>query len=237
MTVSGLLKTLVPTIGVRTSVGATLVAVFCAGLSLAAEFQNGSFEEGPVLPVCNIFNIPVGDSTTITGWTVIEGNIDWEGPPPCGWVAAQGDNSVDLVGQQTKGGVEQTFDTIPGETYEVTFSLAGNFGGLPVIKPLAVTVAGDTHNFTFDSTGASQFDMHWTVESFTFVAPSASTTIAFVSDLTGIGSNAGAVIDAVSIELASARATAPVLGVPGLLVAALGLFALGIFWRRRSARP
>jgi hypothetical protein len=57
---------------VRTSVGATLVAVFCAGLSLAAEFQNGSFEEGPVLPVCNIFNIPAGDSTTITGWTVIE---------------------------------------------------------------------------------------------------------------------------------------------------------------------
>ena len=237
MTISGLLTKVASMAAMRTALSVALVVGFSARLAFGAEFQNGSFEDGPVLPVCNIFNIPVGDSTTITGWTVIEGNIDWEGPPPCGWVAAQGNNSVDLVGQQTKGGVEQTFDTIPGETYEVTFSLAGNFGGLPVIKPLAVTVAGDTHNFTFDSTGASQFDMHWTVKSFTFVAPSASTTIAFVSDLTGMGTNAGAVIDAVSIELASVRATAPVLGVPGLLVAALGLFGLGIFWRRRGARP
>jgi len=78
--------------------------------------------------------------------------------------------------------------------------------------------------------------MHWTVKSFVR-GPVSEHDDRVRQRLTGIGSNAGAVIDAVSIELASARATAPVLGVPGLLVAALGLFALGIFWRRRSDRP
>jgi choice-of-anchor C domain-containing protein len=212
---------------------ALLAIAFCAPLASAAEFQNGSFEEGPVLPVCNIFNIPAGDNTTITGWTVIEGNIDWEGPPPCGWLAADGNNSVDLVGQQTIGGVEQTFDTVPGRTYRVSFSLAGNFGGGPVVKPLTVTVAGETHDFSFDVTGASQFDMRWRRESFTFVALSTSATIAFVSDLTGIGSNAGAVIDAVEIALDSAATGAPVAGIPGLVLAASALFALGILSRRR----
>jgi choice-of-anchor C domain-containing protein len=147
-------------------------------------------------------------------------------------LAAAGNNSVDLVGSQIKGGVEQTFDTIPGRTYQVSFALAGNFGAPPVIKPLAVTVAGATHNFTFDTTGASQFDMKWTRKSFTFVAPSSSATIAFVSDLSGTGSNAGAAIDDVRIGPASGTG-APALSLPGLVLVGLALLALGMRSRRR----
>lgn len=42
------------------------------------------------------------------------------------------------------GGVKQTFDTIPGATYQVRFDVGGNFGARPLVKPLAVTVNGVT---------------------------------------------------------------------------------------------
>lgn len=87
-----------------------LVSLLC-GSVLAMPFQNGSFELGGIGP-CNTYNVPVG-STLITGWTVSVGNIDWEGPPACGWQPSQGNNSVDLVGANAGGigGLQQTFDT------------------------------------------------------------------------------------------------------------------------------
>jgi len=215
------------------------VLLLCvARLAVGAPFQNGSFELGPTQPVCNIYNIPVGDNTTITGWTVIVGNIDWEGPPGCGWVASDGNNSVDLVGDDYKGGVEQTFDTRPGVTYRVAFDLAGNYGALPVVKPLTVSVAGDVHEFSFDTTGATGSDMRWVTETFTFVATSSTATIQFVSDTTGLGGigNAGAAIDNVRIGPTFA-AGAPALGVPGLLLAAAALLALGVIPLRRKRKP
>ena len=181
-----------------------LFLLLLCGAASAAPFQNGSFEIGGRQTSCNnTFNIPVG-STLIPGWTVSAGNIDWEGGPPCGWQASRGTFSLDLVGNAAGGigGIQQTFDTIPGVTYKVSFDLAGNYGGLPVVKPLTVTVAGDTHTYTFDTTGKSQFNMGWTRIHFTFVAPSTSTTINFVSDVSALGglNNAGAAIDNVVVH-------------------------------------
>lgn len=177
-----------------------------AGVSWCAPFQNGSFEQGPPNP-CNTFNIPLND-TRITGWTVSVGNIDWESAPGCGWETSNGSNSLDLVGTGGIGGIQQTFDTTPGVTYRVSFDLAGNYGNPPVIKPLAVTINGVTTNFTFDTTGKSQFNMGWTTHTLTFVAASTSSTINFVSDVTPAGGflNAGAALDNVRI--------APITSVP-----------------------
>jgi choice-of-anchor C domain-containing protein len=181
-------------------------AVFALALSAAASalpFQNGSFELGGVVP-CNTFNIPVG-STLITGWTVSAGNIDWLGAPvpACGWQASNGSNSLDLVGSAAGGigGIQQTFDTIPGVTYVVTFDLAGNYGAVPVVKPLAVTINGVTTNFTFDTTGRSFNSMGWTTHTLTFVAAGTSSTINFVSDVSAAAGslNAGAALDNVQI--------------------------------------
>jgi choice-of-anchor C domain-containing protein len=178
-----------------------LVAIFTltlCGVVEAAPFQNGSFENGSVPNPCNIYDLPIG-SGTITGWTVILGVIDWEGPSPCGWVASNGSNSIDLLGQGGSiGGIEQSFDTIPGQTYMVSFDLAGNYGGLPVVKPLTVSVASSVVNFTFDTTGKSGGNMGWTRKSFTFVANSTSSTLSFVTN-PGFVTNAGAVIDNVSV--------------------------------------
>jgi choice-of-anchor C domain-containing protein len=176
-----------------------LFAVATLDAAHGAPFQNGSFENGSVSNTCNIYNLPAGD-TTITGWTVSQGNIDWEGPPPCGWTASNANNSIDLIGSNVSiGGIEQTFDTVPGQTYQVSFDLAGNYGGLPAVKPLTVTVAGVTQNYTFDTTGKSAGNMGWTTEKFTFVASSSSSTLSFVCNV-GFVTNAGAAIDNVRVD-------------------------------------
>lgn len=175
------------------------LSIACA--ASAAPFQNGSFENGPPNP-CNTFNIPFG-STIITGWTVSVGNIDWESAPACGWQPSDQQNSLDLVGAGAGGigGIQQTFDTTPGTTYQVLFDLAGNYGAGPVIKPLAVTINGFTTNFTFDTTGRSALDMGWTTRSVQFTAAGNSSTINFVSDVSASGGtlNAGAALDNVRI--------------------------------------
>src|SRR5438067_1410988 len=211
---------------------------FCGSVS-CAPFQNGSVGLGG--SPCNTFNIPAG-STVITGWTVSIGNIDWEGAPvsACGWQASNGNNSLDLVGTAGIGGIQQTFDTVPGTTYQVSFDMAGNYGAPPVIKPLAVTINGVTTNFTFDTTGRSFNNMGWTTHTLTFVAATTSSTINFVSDVTASGGtlNAGAALDNVQIAPAAAGVSTPV---PlswthwgaALLIA---LVALGALARRRTVR-
>jgi choice-of-anchor C domain-containing protein len=187
-------------------IAATIAMFAFAQFVCAAPFQNGSFEAGfPVTsPEPCFVTLPIG-STNLTGWTVILGNVDWLAPA-CG-VQSQTDGiaSLDLVGDQMAGGIQQTFDTEPGYVYEVRFDLNGNFGGPPVIKPLRVTVAGVVQNYTFDTTGENPGNAasFWTTKFFTFVATGDSETITFVSDTVGQGVNAGAIIDNVRITSGS----------------------------------
>lgn len=210
---------------------ALLFAVASFGGAHGAPFQNGSFESGSVPNTCNVYNLPIGD-TTVTGWTVIQGNIDWEGPPPCGWTASNGNNSIDLIGSGVSiGGIAQTFDTIPGQAYRVSFDLAGNYGGPPVVKPLTVTVAGVTQNYTFDTTGKTASNMGWTTNAFTFVASSTSSTLSFVSNI-GFVTNAGAAIDNVSVDPIVVAAPIP-LDWAQWLAALLIVFAGAAILRKR----
>ena len=212
-----------------------VIALVFAQFALAAPFQNGSFESGSP---CNFFNL-TGNFTA--GWTVSVGNIDWIGAPlGCGaWQASNGTNSLDLVGTGAGGigGITQTFDTVPGVTYQVQFDLGGNFGGPPVIKPLAVTINGVTTNYTFDTSGSSTFAMGWSTKTLTFVAASSSSTITFVSDVSAAGGalNAGAALDNVRVtQVGSANNAIPLSWAQWAAAALLlvsGLFMLG---RRRG---
>jgi len=89
----------------------------------AAPFQNGSFEiNGGAQAV-----LFTGD-TSMTGWVVIGGSIDILYIPPTGWQPSDGNYSLDLSGNNP-GGVQQTFDTINGVQYTVTFDMSGNYAG------------------------------------------------------------------------------------------------------------
>jgi len=174
-----------------------LCALGFAGVAFAAPFQNGSFEAGTLTAdPCNV-SLASG-STAITGWTVVQGDIDYL-TTSC-WTPSDGTRSLDLVGSGSIGAIQQTFDTIPGATYQVSFDLAGNPSTFfpPVIKPLTVTVAGTTNNYTFNTTGKTPTAMGWATQTFTFVANGPTATINFTSNV-GTSSFAGAALDNVSV--------------------------------------
>jgi len=202
---------------------AAIAVLTLATAAHAAPFQNGSFDTGA--PASFVFDIPAG-STQIPGWTVSVGSVDWI---TVNWTPSNGTSSLDMVGSLGVGGVEQTFDTVPGTTYVVAFDLAGNPGGLPVVKPLTVTVGGVSNNFTFDTTGRSGSAMGWTRQSFTFVATSATAKISFVSDVRGQGgsNNAGAALDNVTITPQAAAGPAAPIPLPWAHVGAALLVLLG----------
>ena len=135
-----------------------------AALANAAPFQNGSFEFGP--NAGSYLTLATG-STAITGWMVGTGSIDYIGNY---WTAQDGNRSIDLNGSRT-GSISQTFDTIMGLPYMVTFWLAGNpDAGGPALKALTSSAGSATNNFSFDVTGQSRTNMGWVSEAFGFTA-------------------------------------------------------------------
>src|SRR5262245_37683734 len=83
--------------------------------STANLLVNGSFEEG--IDVGEFVPLNEG-STAIKGWTVTRGQIDYVGTH---WTAGEGKRSLDLHGSPGFGGVKQTFRTVQGQRYRVTF--------------------------------------------------------------------------------------------------------------------
>jgi choice-of-anchor C domain-containing protein len=210
--------------------GAAVLGLAMAWPCMAAHFQNGSFESASVDPGGGFVTLPEG-SMQITGWTVVSGDVDYIG---LFWMASNGVRSLDLVGDQNVGGVAQTFDTIPGATYQVSFDLAGNPQGPPTIKPLTVSAGAVVQNYTFDTTGKSTSNMGWVTNQFTFIAQGPATTLSFVSDTTGLGCCFGAALDNVSVQLVSALpATAVPLDWAAPLAAVLIFAATLLIYRRR----
>src|SRR5678815_3121637 len=107
----------------------------------AAAFTNGSFElnSGGGCDSGGGFTTLSAGSPCITGWSIGPNNLDYINSY---WVAQDGTHSVDLNGNQNATSISQTFDTIAGGLYLVSFAMAGNQDGAPTIKNLNVTVAG-----------------------------------------------------------------------------------------------
>ncbi|MBN8849414.1 MULTISPECIES: choice-of-anchor C family protein [unclassified Sphingomonas] len=188
----------------------------------AAAFVNGSFEDGVAPGVYT--TVAGGDSSSIAGWTVTGNSVDYVGSY---WPAQDGSRSIDLNGN-AQGGIEQTFDTVAGTLYSVTFWLAGNTDGAPVTKSVLVGASGnDGKLVTFDSSAFDRGDMGWAKYSYNFVAQNASTTLSFASQDAG---PFGAALDNVSLLIGG--------GVPepatwGLMI--LGFGGIAGAMRRRKA--
>ena len=136
------------------------------GITQALPFQNGSFEDGPTAPVnfcgacgapyIGTFFAPYGG---IPGWTVTAGSIDiifLTGT--AGWSASNGLRSIDLDGL-SGGTMAQTFDTVAGSTYTVSFDLAANFYAGDLIKSVLVSAPGFSQIYTFNSAGRTALNM------------------------------------------------------------------------------
>ncbi|MBN1974869.1 MAG: choice-of-anchor C family protein [Sedimentisphaerales bacterium] len=178
----------------------SLIIGLCAGQSFAAmdPFINGSFEIGD--DPGKSFSTLLAGSTAIDGWTVGNNGIDYISGY---WKAADGSRSLDMSALNA-GSISQTFDTVTGNNYLVTFQMAGNPVGGPLVKELTVGAAGKSQNFIFDTTGKSQTNMGWETMNFSFVANSSSTTLSFTSL---INTACGPALDGVTVSLVPVPAT------------------------------
>ncbi|GAA1385889.1 hypothetical protein GCM10009639_08920 [Kitasatospora putterlickiae] len=185
----------------RVAVAALLVAgaTALAGPAQAAgghralsHFDDGSFET-PKAPANSFTGVAAGQA--IGPWTVTAGSVDLIGAGF--WQAAEGDQSLDLNGGNA-GTVAQSFTTVPGTTYSVTYALAGNPGGGPALRTGRTLIDGQNfQDFSFDVTGKTRTAMGYVGRQFTFVAQNTSTTLSFVSTVVGAY---GPVIDNVQVK-------------------------------------
>ncbi|WP_190823699.1 choice-of-anchor C family protein [Saccharopolyspora pogona] len=174
-------------------VGTLLTAPASASPSAISHFDDGSFET-PTVAANTFQNFAMGQS--IGPWRVASGNVDLIGAGF--WQAADGDQSVDLNGANA-GAVSQTFKTVPGTGYTVTYSLAGNPGESTKLKTGKVLIDGQNfQDFSFDTTGKTTTNMGYVRRQVTFVATSTSTTLTFAS--TTPNSAWGPVIDDVTVN-------------------------------------
>ncbi|GGT71519.1 hypothetical protein GCM10010207_82100 [Streptomyces atratus] len=173
-----------------------------AAQATTTAFTNGSFET-PTAPA-NSFSIFYAGQT-MGLWQVESGSVDLDDDGY--WQAAEGNQSVDLNGT-TAGTLSQTFTTEPGAKYTVTYSLAGNPGGLPTVKTGEVRIDGHSfQDFTFNTAGRTFTNMGYVTRRFTFVANSTSTKLTFAS--TSGPTAYGPVIDDVKVKSCSGAGTAP----------------------------
>src|SRR3982750_2115441 len=138
------------TVGISTSANAALVI-------------NGGFGGGPD-PGGSFVTLGTGD-TSITGWTVTDGSIDYIGGY---WPAAGGTHSIDLAGTSL-GTISQTIATIAGQWYGVSFYVSKNPHGGAATRSGTVSFDGSSLPFEY-SIPTSLSDMHWTQYTYTFLA-------------------------------------------------------------------
>ena len=178
--------------------------------------QNGGFEisDGSSFPFDHLAN-----------WTY--SSVD----PVLGlWNAYDGSWTVDL-NQSAPGSIQQSFNTVVDQSYELKFAFTGNYSGCGTgcTRQLQVT-AGDL-NTTLTATRAADYSFTnpgWHLETFQFTAQSATTTLTFASYNTPGAS--GAVIDTVSVT----ALPVPEPETYAMLLAGLGL--MGFTARRRNQK-
>ena len=181
-----------------------------AGAPPANLVQNGSFESGyPGDNVCGSWWYGVGygcdpSASTIPGWTVGGGGVDWHtthgGGEP---VAQDGSHLVDLnsTSGDTRGSISQSIATTAGAQYSLSFSYTAHSICAPNPSPMTVTAGSSSAVFT--APNPTQFTQSpWRLGSVAFTASASSTTIAFQSNLDDVCG--GVLVDNVSVEQAVA---------------------------------
>lgn len=129
--------------------------------------RNGSFENATT---------GNGRKSGIANWQVVRENVD---VVTRYWQNTNGNNSIDLAGTPGNGAIQQSFRTIPGKSYEVSFSFAGNAACDNPLKQMQVSAAGQSLGVGFNTKGKSLSNMGWQRKKWVFRATSSSTTLRF----------------------------------------------------------
>lgn len=176
-------------------------------IAQAAEFQNGSFEEGAHVDDGAFLDLDTGDQR-LFGWRVTGagGTLDvFNGamPPGIPFGAVDGTRYLLFNGGDFPPGrqIEQTFDTVVGLTYTVSFSVGrvGGGTGLGRITAAAFSHAGTVLG-SIDASTSEKDAFKWlSPVSFTFAAATQETTLRFTdTSVATVGTDV--LLDAVSVS-------------------------------------
>ncbi|MEM8872833.1 MAG: putative Ig domain-containing protein [Planctomycetota bacterium] len=121
---------------------------------------------------------------TLGAWSVDSGEINFRDDnyqrSPGGGFA------VDLNGMSTPGSISQSFETIPGQTYTVSYAMGMLAHTQSGDRTMDVTAGDTTHSDTYVYDGSTTHgNFAWQPRSFEFVATDEVTTLAFVSTNAG----------------------------------------------------
>jgi len=148
-------------------------------------------------------------NTDITGWTISgssggnPNNVDLVNNAK--YPAFVGTQSLDMEGNVGASGVIfQTFATVPGTVYNLSFAYGNNPYGSGATMNVLVTGAGKLLNQSVSHNTSTLSNMNYQLFSQNFTADSATTTLTF-SAITNSGY--GIALDAVSVNSASATTT------------------------------
>jgi len=126
-------------------------------------------------------------------------------------------------------GVGQTFATLAGATYRLSFGLSGeNLGS--AIETLRVNAGDASMDYALTPTGSGIFARPFATETFTFNAVATTTTLNFIlQSVVGTAGNNDPLLDGISVELVSA---APVPEPESWALLLAGLAGVGVVQRR-----
>ncbi len=160
---------------------------------------NGDFQPRKVLLPRNALTIHTGQNA-LAPWQITEGSVDVQ----TYWSTVQGTDSIDLNGVSA-GTIRQTFATIPGQAYQLSFCYANNPDRPAHAATATVSVTGATPrlNWKISRAGSTAAEMNFTRFLGTFIADSTMTTLQFASTTPGAF---GIVLDAVSATAEAGQA-------------------------------
>ena len=175
-------------------------------------------------------------NTDITGWTISgssggnPNNVDLVHSSL--WPAFEGTQSLDMEGAVGASGVIfQSFATMPGDMYDLSFEYGNNPFGSGGSMNILVTGIGTLVNQNVSHSTSTGANMDYRVFSQAFTANSAMTTLQF-SALTNSGF--GVVVDAVSVNPVNATVPEPsTLAFLGTGIALLGFHRKTAVSKRR----
>lgn len=195
----------------------TLVGTSLGSVPAGADtnlIQNGSFETVSGASPTSYLPVPAGDTSTISGWTVVtpamytpgEGSVDVVGAQYNNWGAENGQYSIDMAGTSAQpGGIYQNVATTPGAGYSLTFYSSVNGDqtqGINHTMGVKVgTAAQGTSSpsvYSTPPTPSAGTPLAWTLNTVNFTATSTSTHIEF-DDTTVGDTTQGPTLDNVSL--------------------------------------
>lgn len=210
---------------------AAVLATVAGSPAAAAQIEmltNGSFEDtGGASPEgWGGLTYYAGGAWMIPGWTIEDGSVDLTTSGSFWGPAADGNYAMDINGWSA-GTISQSFATVLGRLYTVSFAYSRNVAGAPNPATALVTLGGESFDVSAANDGSYGFghNMQWKSGTFSFTGTGNVETLRLAATVPG---NGGVFFDDVSVTT-----VVPEPATWALMIAGFGM--AGVFLRRRRA--